>query len=129
MHQSLHLQKKRKICFNSILVIFGYNANMKLKHLISLALLFVLSFSIMHEFAFTYLDNDHCTTAEYVSELELPSEHGDVCDVHYKFHQSIFFPSQPMILPKVELEYSELALIDVSYYFNNPLELFKPPIS
>jgi len=102
---------------------------MKKNKLISLALLFVLSFSIVHEFAFMYLDNDHCSTTEYVSELDTPSEHGDVCDVHYKFHQASFFPTQTIVLPKVELKYTELALIKKSYYFNNPQELFKPPIS
>ena len=102
---------------------------MKKNKLISLALLFVLSFSIVHEFAFMYLDNDHCTTTEYVSELDTPSEHGDVCDVHYKFHQSIFFPSQIIVLPKIELQHSKLVLFDESYYFYNPHQLNKPPIS
>lgn len=102
---------------------------MKLEKLITFALFMVLSFSVTHDFAFALLDNDHCSTTEYVNEIEQPSAHGDVCDVHYKFHQAIFFPTQTIILPKIELDYTELALIDESYYFNNPLELFKPPIS
>ena len=102
---------------------------MKKNKLISLALLFVLSFSIVHEFAFIYLEGDHCSATEYFSELEIPSKHGDVCDVHYKFHQSIYFPAQVIILPKVETIHQDLVLISESYYFNNPLELYKPPIS
>ena len=100
---------------------------MKFKKLITMTLFLALTFSITHDFTFTLLDGDHCTTSEYVSEIETPSEHGDVCDVHYKFHQASFFPSQAIKLPKIELEYAELALVDESYYFNNPLELFKPP--
>ena len=102
---------------------------MKLKNLITLTLFMVLSFSIVHDFAFTLLESDHCSTTEYVSELEKPSAHGDLCDVHYKFHQSIFFPSQTIILPKIEREHTLLVLINESYYFNNPLEFYKPPIA
>ena len=102
---------------------------MKLTKLVTLVLFMALSFSITHDLAFAFLDDDHCSTTEYVSELEAPSKHGDVCDVHYKFHQSIFFPAKIILLPKIESEYSELVFIDESYYFNNPHQLNKPPIS
>ena len=102
---------------------------MKFKKLITLTLFIVLSFSITHDLAFALLDTDHCTTSEYVSELDTPSEHGDVCDVHYKFHQASFFPSKTIVLPKIELEHFKLVLFDESYYFNNPHQLNKPPIA
>ncbi len=105
-----------------------YNQPMKLKKLITFSLFFALSFNVMHDFAFALFDENHCTTTEYVSELEKPSSHHDICDVHYKFHQAIFLPTKEIILPKIELEYTELVSIDESYYFNNPQELFKPPI-
>ncbi len=102
---------------------------MKIKKFVILSLFLALSFSVLHDFAFALLDQDHCNTTEYVSETEMPTAHGDVCDVHYKFHQAIYLPAQAIILPKVEIEHLELALIDESYYFNNPLEFYKPPIS
>jgi len=102
---------------------------MKLNKLITLALFIALSFSITHEFAFAIFDEDHCSTSEYVSEMEKPSAHDDICDIHYKFHQASYLPTPNVLLPKVETSYLELTLIDKSYYFNNPRELYKPPIS
>ncbi len=102
---------------------------MKLKKLITLLLFIALSFSVVHDFTFALLDQDHCSTIEYVSETEKPTTHGDICDIHYKFHQAIYLPAQSIVLPKIEIEHLELALMDESYYFNNPLEFYKPPIS
>ena len=102
---------------------------MKIKKLVALSLFIALSFSVMHDFAFALLDQDHCSTTEYVYETEKPTTHGDICDVHYKFHQAIYLPTKAIVLPKVEIEHQELALIDESYYFNNPLEFYKPPIA
>lgn len=102
---------------------------MKTKRLISLALLLALSFGIIHEYAFAMLDNNHCSASEYINELDNPSSHNDICDIHFEYHQSIFLLSQNIILPKIEKNDFVTNFEDESYYFYNPLEFFKPPIS
>ena len=56
---------------------------MKIKSLVTLALLFVLSFSIVHEYVFASFESNHSSVIEYVAELEVPSEHHDHCDIHF----------------------------------------------
>lgn len=67
---------------------------MNLKSIVILVLLFMMGFSIVHEYAFAFYDEDHCSAAEYVSELDAPGSHGDICDIHFEYHQAFLLPSQ-----------------------------------
>ncbi len=101
---------------------------MKFKSLITLALLFVFSFSIVHEYEFTSHDNNHCAGVEHVHELSLPTLDANICDAHCKYHQS-FVLSQNIIVANIEY----ISLINTinkeSYDFQTHLEFFKPPIA
>ncbi|MDF1875620.1 hypothetical protein JHD48_07720 [Sulfurimonas sp. SAG-AH-194-I05] len=99
---------------------------MKRKKLVSLVVLFVLSFSVVHEYAFAYFDDNHCTAVEYVSELETPSNHGDICDIHFEYHQSFVLQQ----LPHLSLfQKDSLSLLSdkETYTFETKLLFFKPP--
>lgn len=100
---------------------------MKLKSLITFSLLFVLSFSIVHEYIFAMFEDEHCSVGEYVCELEIPSDHGDLCDIHFEYHQS-FLLSDITKIPNIE-DYKSLNLFkDKIYTFKTHRELFRPPI-
>ena len=72
---------------------------MKIKSFITLSLLLAISFSIVHEYAFAFYDDNHCNTAEYVEEFKGPVAHDidshessghedDICDIHFEYHQA-----------------------------------------
>jgi hypothetical protein len=65
---------------------------MKIKSIIILALLFAMNFSIVHEYVFAFYDENHCNVTEYVNELQAPSNHGDICDVHFGYHATYILP-------------------------------------
>jgi len=98
-----------------------------MKRTVALVLLFVMSFSIAHEYAFTYLDNEHCSINEYVEELSAPSAHHDICDTHFEYHQLFVLPQENILLEKPDL--SLVAIISSeSYTFETTLSVIKPPI-
>lgn len=101
---------------------------MKVNSLISLALLFIMSFSLVHEFAFTYFDDDHCTASEYVAELEGPTEHGDICDIHYEYHNTYILPQNNTLLNEIRISYKQVSRDD-SYLFKTYSKTIKPPIT
>lgn len=101
---------------------------MKTKSIVVLVLLFVMSLSIIHEFTFAYLDDDHCSTTEYVSELEGPIQKGDICDIHYEYHHAFLQPQYFVILD-ISTPNFLFTLKDESYLFKNNLEFFRPPIA
>ncbi len=101
---------------------------MKLKSIITLALLFVLGFSIVHEYAFALYEDNHCSAMEYVHELSEGEAHDDACDVHFEYHQS-FLLSPKVVIPNVEYATLTDSLYKKSYNFQIELNLFKPPIS
>ncbi|NOR58814.1 MAG: hypothetical protein GQ474_09870 [Sulfurimonas sp.] len=101
---------------------------MRLKSLTTLALLFVISFSIVHEYVYAAYDDDHCSAMEYVCEFDSPQSHEDLCDIHFEYHQS-YLLSQNLVLPDVDFK-SGLNKIDKeTYNFKTNLEFYKPPIS
>ena len=100
---------------------------MKPKSLVTFALLFVLGFSIVHEYAFAIVKTDHCTAMEYVAELEAPSDHGDICDTHFEYHQSFVLTSN-VTSPKVDNTSSSKTFLTESYNFKTYDNFLKPPI-
>jgi len=101
---------------------------MKTKKFVTLILLFALSFSVVHEYAFAFYDTNHCSTAEYIAELEVPQDHGDICDIHFEYHQS-FLLTQDAQLPLYTLSSSQELFEHQNYNFQTQLEFFKPPIA
>ncbi len=102
---------------------------MKINSLVTLALLFVLSFSIVHEYVFALHESEHHTTvAEYISELEVPPNHNDVHDIHFEYHQA-FLLSENTTLSKIEHNSFKMATVKESYHFQIYLNFLKPPIA
>lgn len=101
---------------------------MKIKNVVTLALLFVLSFSIVHEFVYAYVDDEHCSTAEYFAELEGPTNHGDICDTHYEYHTTYILPQIDTMYYSIEINKNEISKND-SYLFKTYLKIIKPPIT
>ncbi|WP_373001574.1 hypothetical protein [Sulfurimonas sp.] len=101
---------------------------MRLRSLTTLALLFVISFSIVHEYVYAAYDDDHCSAIEYVSEFDKPSSHEDLCDIHFEYHQS-YLLSQNTHLPDVDFKTTTNKIDKETYNFKTHLEFYKPPIS
>jgi hypothetical protein len=76
---------------------------MKTKKLLSLLLLFALSFSIIHEFAIALYEDSHshCDVVHYIKEFSEPvcdtDDQNNLCVSHYLFHIS-FILSNPVKL-------------------------------
>ena len=100
---------------------------MKIKTLTTLALLFVLNFSIVHEYVFAAFDDGHSTVTEYISEVEAPSHHSDLCDIHFEYHQS-YLLSNNIEISKLEHSSSKIKTDKESYTFQTLSTFFKPPI-
>lgn len=101
---------------------------MKTKSIATLALLFVMSFSVVHEFAFAYFDDGHCSASEYISEIEAPTDHGDICDTHYEYHTAYVLPQVYAEFNPVQIRYNRISQSD-SYLFKTYSKTIKPPIA
>ena len=99
-----------------------------MKILISLALLFSFAFSTVHEYVFTFYDTESCDITEYVNELNAPSNHGDICDIHFMYHQ-VFILTSYIPLPQNLSIDSKREHINESYTFKTTLKFTKPPIA
>lgn len=99
-----------------------------MKSIVLLALLFVMSFSIVHEYVFALYDPNPCSTSEYVLEFEGPTDKDDICDIRYKYHHAFLQP-QYYVMPKIASINFLLNLKNESYIFQTNLELIKPPIA
>lgn len=101
---------------------------MKLRSLTTLALLFVISFSIIHEYVYAAYNDDHCSAIEYISEFDSPQSHEDLCDIHFEYHQSILL-SKNLVLPDIDFKPTTNKIVKETYNFKTHLEFYKPPIS
>ncbi|WP_373036208.1 hypothetical protein [Sulfurimonas sp.] len=101
---------------------------MRFKSLITLTLLFVISFSIVHEYVYAAFDTYHTSVHEYVSEFDTPTSHEDLCDIHFEYHQS-FLLSQNLVLPDIDFRSTANKTDKETYNFKTHLELYKPPVS
>lgn len=99
---------------------------MKLKNIITFSILFALSFSIMHEFTFSMLDENQCTLSEYINEFDAPTGSDDICDIHYEYHQAFMFPSQNILLTTIEKQ-AKLQIYKESYTQKITQDLIIPP--
>ena len=107
---------------------------MKLKSLTTLALLFVLGFSVVHEFVYIAHENNHCdhsercSAIEYIHEQNTPSDHGDICDIHFEYHQS-YTLSQNTLLADIDYKPKPDTTDKETYNFKTNLKFYKPPIA
>ncbi len=99
---------------------------MKIKSIATLVLLFAISFSIVHEYTFAFYDEDHCSAVEYVNELQAPSDHGDICDIHFAYHSTYILPFR--LIYQLDTPRDFLFSRDKENYLSSTLlELYKPP--
>ena len=100
---------------------------MKIKSLITFSLLFVIGFSVVHEFIFTLHDNDHRVAVEYVSELNSPKHHGDLCDIHFEYHKA-FLLAEHIPFKNPQYSFIKIQIDKESYDFKIHSYFLKPPI-
>ena len=112
---------------------------MKMKSFVTLSLLLAISFSIVHEYAFAFYDDNHCDTTEYVEEFQGPVAHDidshessghedDICDIHFEYHQAFLLLPDPFLLQDHDLR-SNIILTKETYPFQTNLKFIKPPIA
>jgi len=101
---------------------------MKIKSLVIFALLSVIGFSTIHSYIFSLHDNHHHHTAtEYISDLDTPNNHDNLCTIHFEFHQS-FVLTERVNLQQQEYNSVKIDTEKESYIFNLHSPFFKPPI-
>ena len=105
---------------------------MKDNKLVTLVLLFAISFSTLHAFAIDFLDTDQCSTSEYVEEIANGSAHhehesGDICSVHYLLHTVFIVPVHYEFISEIDAEDKPLSK-QSAYTYNNLQNFLKPPI-
>ncbi|MDF1876307.1 hypothetical protein JHD47_00570 [Sulfurimonas sp. SAG-AH-194-L11] len=102
---------------------------MKNKRVLTLLLLFVMSFQVVHALAIDMLDTHKCQVNEYVSEFTQAvhvDEPNDICNMHSAFHLSFLIPTNLELIQtdKVqELPFSKL----VSYDYDGTQTFLIPP--
>ena len=101
---------------------------MKYKKLTLLALFMALSFSVVHEYFFLNMDEDHCTVVEYAHEIDGSMQHGDVCDMHHLLHQFFVLETQAFF-PAVKPLACTLPRFKSTQSLYTPPKLIKPPIA
>jgi len=103
---------------------------MNFQKMISIVLLMAMSFSSLHAYAITLLDEDHCSVSEYVQEIEQASSDtfsGDVCDIHHEFHVLFLLPDPLVTTGTVQNISTEIATAE-SYTFYLQNNVLQPPI-
>lgn len=103
---------------------------MNFKKLCSLLLLFAISFSLLHDYAFIGLEDDHHSLAEYVNEHQGVASDTDepVHQIHSQFHISDIYPTAFVFLKDIERERSFFTHNKI-FLSQNHFSFFKPPIS
>lgn len=93
-------------------------------------LLFAISFSATHDYAFVVLEDNHCSVNSCISEIQNASnETADtLCEIHAEYHASYIFTEKSAYIAIIQkrdtlFKYNKMFLsLD---YFN----FFKPPIA
>jgi len=63
-----------------------------------------MSFSILHEYTFAMIDEDHCSVVEYANEIAGPVDKGDICDIHFEYHLSYILPSTQNLMQTTQID-------------------------
>ena len=103
---------------------------MKKKNLLSLFLLFAMSFQVVHAYAIDLLDTHECEVNEYVVEFSQPiSAHvsDDICNLHSSFHIPFLLPQAILFPISTDSPESPQSFIK-SYDYDAPKTFLIPPI-
>ena len=98
--------------------------------LISVIVLFMMSFSVLHAYVIDAVDEDHCSISEYVQELDQCSEHeisADICDIHHAFHTPFVLLETTTDSKKI-LVFTPLVFQVKTYNFQLNNTPIRPPI-
>lgn len=98
-----------------------------MKKIVNFILLFVITFSTLHEYAYAAYDKDTCTVSEYVEEISFPSSHDDMCDIHFEYHQAYLLPEVSPLAYNSNIDKNN-KIINLAYNFKTNIEFFIPPI-
>ncbi len=103
---------------------------MKKKKLLSLLVLFMMSFQVVHAYAIDMLDTHECEVDEYVVEFSQPiSDHvsDDICNLHASFHIPFLLPQAILFPINTDSPESPQSFIK-SYDYDAPKTFLIPPI-
>jgi len=103
---------------------------MKKKKLLSLLVLFMMSFQVVHAYAIDMLDTHECEVDEYVVEFSQPISDdlsGDICNFHSSFHIAFLVPEPILISLKSDSPESPQSFIK-SYDYDAIKTFLIPPI-
>lgn len=98
------------------------------KKIVLSVLLFLMGFSLVHEYYFAAFDEGHSSVGEYIQELESPSDHKDLCDIHYEYHLSYILPQKNAVTYETSSS-AALVFSHKRYDFEPKHNFFKPPIA
>ena len=103
---------------------------MSSKKTLSLLLLFAIIFSVMHDYTFIVLEDDHHSVKEYIDTLEAYNSDSieDIHDIHSQYHTSIICLIELLPADKIEKTDSIFINNDIFISWNN-FYFFKPPIA
>ena len=99
---------------------------MKFKRIISFMLLFSFAFSIGHEYVYLDSEDTHCSIEEYIEEISGPSDHGDICDIHYEYHIPYLMPDTQWLNLQALISPSHKRA-SKNYHFLIKQKLYRPP--
>ena len=101
---------------------------MKNRTLLTFIILFAFTFTIVHEYIFTSLNTSCSNINEYVLEMDTPTSHGDICDIHFEYHQSFLLPPSHFINDNISVK--NITFLDKTFYILHIYsEFLKPPIA
>ncbi|MDQ7068604.1 MAG: hypothetical protein Q9M40_11865 [Sulfurimonas sp.] len=102
---------------------------MKINSLITLALFFSISFSVLHDFTIDIFDSECSTISHYVNETSYNSDlkMTDMSALHYFFHAPMLLTLY-MPLPLENSSSSKIQTTQKIYSYTSKNTLFNPPI-
>ena len=102
---------------------------MKKRRVLTLVMLFVMSFQTLHAFAIEMFDTHECHVGEYVVEFSHPitvDKSGDICNIHSAFHHSFIIPEY-VALTRELLSHEQPQASIKSYSYDATKNFLKPP--
>jgi len=100
---------------------------MKRNNSLTFLLLFIMSLYVTHGLFFIEHHEHEHDAIEYISELQAPVEHGDICDFHFVFHQVFLIPTSLTLYHDTQANVTPTQT-QKTYLYAPLLEFYKPPI-
>ena len=101
---------------------------MKNKNILTLVLLFIMSFQVVHAFAIEMLDTNECHISEYVGDSSyiVDVDSDDICKLHAAFHHSFIVPEATVLKRELFTKETPSTLI-TSYDYDATKNFLIPP--